>query len=193
MLRVVISVFAFFFIIHSGRAANVVWNAITIEQDAVGGYCISYPCITMTATVAGDYIVLSADPFDYMEISSSWISAERGDVVTVDSVKRASSYFYAADFWTGEDENVRTDYSIILQDGDSAYFAMISRTYTAPTHYDTAWLELRYDAGILYANSSAIDYDGEALLIGAIPEPSSACLMLIGLSALALRRKQGDR
>ena len=52
------------------------------------------------------------------------------------------------------------------------------------------WIQLHYDedAHISIAHQ-ALDMDGDAILVGAIPEPTSGLLLLLGTALLALRRR----
>jgi len=190
-MKLILSAVVVAFVSHISSAANVVWNSMEVTSSFPGWYSISYPYITMTGSVSGDVLTLWADAYDYMELSSSWVLAKPGDRVTVDAIQQKGSFYYSADFnVTEEMGDVRTDYPITIKDGESSYLAIISRTYKEPMDYHVAWVELRYDTGLLYANSSAIDYDGGSLMVGAIPEPSSAVLLLLGCAGLLLKQRQ---
>lgn len=52
------------------------------------------------------------------------------------------------------------------------------------------WFQIGVDqAGELNILSSAWDLDGDAIVVGAIPEPTSGMLVLLGMAALALKRR----
>ena len=54
------------------------------------------------------------------------------------------------------------------------------------------WIQLHYDedAHISIAHQ-ALDMDGDTILVGMIPEPTSGFLLLVGTAFLALRRRRG--
>ena len=97
----------------------------------------------------------------------------------------------------GDDSASHSDHSITLFPGDSVYLAYRIETYNhadptqmAPPTY--GWIEMRLDnAGVVSSLRSAWDVDGDPIVVGmgAIPEPSSALLLLAGLGLLALRRR----
>ena len=58
------------------------------------------------------------------------------------------------------------------------------------------WVEFGFDnhEGLIVVNG-ALDMDGGPMIVGsgAIPEPSSALLLLLGFAGLALRRMQREK
>ena len=86
---------------------------------------------------------------------------------------------------------IKADYPLSIETGMSIYLEMICKTYTNPDDIDVGWIELACDEeGVLSIAHSAIDLDGDELIVGggAVPEPSSGLLCLVGLLVLALRR-----
>ena len=64
----------------------------------------------------------------------------------------------------------------------------LSKTSLRGTRY--GWFQIGVDqAGELNILSSAWDLDGDAIVVGAIPEPTSGMLVLLGMAALALKRR----
>ena len=61
--------------------------------------------------------------------------------------------------------------------------------YINPNVQYYGWIELYLSAdNVLSLRNSAIDIDGDSIIVGAIPEPSSGLLVLLGAAGLALRR-----
>ena len=59
-----------------------------------------------------------------------------------------------------------------------------------PNEQYYGWMELYLSSdNILSIRNSAIDISGDSIVVGAIPEPSSAILLFVGCAMLILRRK----
>ena len=59
-----------------------------------------------------------------------------------------------------------------------------------PNEQYYGWMELYLSSdNVLSIRNSAIDISGDSIVVGAIPEPSSAMLLLLGIAGLALRRR----
>ena len=62
--------------------------------------------------------------------------------------------------------------------------------YYTPDDTMYGWAEVALDEnGVLYAVNSMTDLTGASVIVGDIPEPSSALLLLLGAAALSLRRR----
>lgn len=69
----------------------------------------------------------------------------------------------------------------------SAIFEGIQPNFIPDTYY--GWVSYTVDAqGNLTFIESAIGLNGQSMIVGVIPEPSCAALLLFGTIALALRR-----
>jgi hypothetical protein len=92
-----------------------------------------------------------------------------------------------------DNPNVRTDYSILLDASENIYLAFIAdyARFETPRY---GWVELGLDGdGLLKVYSSAWDIDGDAIVVGAIPEPTSGMFLIFGLTVLGLRRRNINR
>ena len=183
------------FTCHVAFSANVVWNSVEVGTSfpEIGYYSITWPYVSMRGTVTSSVLTLWAETETYMEFQSSWMQVSKGELISRASIEEAGSYFYKGDFWREGDEVAQVDYPIQLTEGESVYLAVLFSGYSAPENFNVAWMELSMDADYnLVIARSAIDLDGDMMIVGggAIPEPSSGVLLLLGTIILALRRKR---
>ena len=63
--------------------------------------------------------------------------------------------------------------------------------FVNPNEQYYGWMELYLSSdNVLTIRNSAVDINGNSIIVGAIPEPSSALLLLVGCAGLALRRRR---
>jgi len=186
--------------------ANVQWNyldqiykgVIPYEQEGVDGskivgVSIGWPFIYIDGPVSGNAVTLWAATLTYMEFGSMVCIANAGDVASVESIAAKDSYFFYGPIWVhdGDEYNARADYSITLERGESVYLEFIAMYDSIPDK-EVGWFELAYDMdGNLGVVRSAIDTDGDPLVVGyIIPEPAGGTLLLLGAAALLLKRRR---
>lgn len=135
-------------------------------------------------------------------VSGAWLSAEAGETVNADSMLGKTSYFFNETFgsahpeykrqsWPEQDVGVHKYLKFLIQDYDEVV-KYINGEVPDPTTYYYGWAEYVVDEdGTFKILNSAIDFDGGAMIVGAgaIPEPTSGLLLMLGVVALVLRRK----
>ena len=131
-----------------------------------------------------DYGMLRAGAFGTTSVSV-WVRQMcYGDVVDAESMLGEDlTYFYQAE--KGK-TGIRSDYDV----PGNAYLAMCVVTMTREPYYAYGWVELSGTD----VRASAWDLDGGPMIVGggsAIPEPSSAQLLLVCGALLALKRRRG--
>lgn len=128
---------------------------------------------------------LTAIPGSYMEYANTFVLSCLGDLVYADYINNQSQYFSYAKF--GDENSGRTDYYLDILVDNPVYIAF-QNEFAGGTRY--GWFQIGVDqAGELNILSSAWDLDGDAIVVGAIPEPTSGMLVLLGMAALALKRR----
>ena len=134
-------------------------------------------------------------------VSGAWLSAEAGETVNADSMLGKSSYFFNETFGSAHPEYKRQDWpeqvvgehqylKFLIQDYDEVVDYINGKVPDATTYY-YGWAEYVVDEdGTFKILNSAIDFDGGPMIVGAIPEPTSGFLLLLGVAGLALRRQR---
>jgi hypothetical protein len=180
-------------------AANVVWgSAFLVAEDGhwddpmhdkLEG--MGSPYLQMNLAFVGGSIVLTAIPDSNLENANTFLLANKGDIVNAKYMEDHDDFFAYAEYGEWGGGQTRTDYSLAFNPGDNYYLAFREERSDSVTY---GWVQLGYT----YDNNLAIlasawDKDGDSIVVGAIPEPSSALLLLLGFAGLALRRMQREK
>ena len=175
--------------------ANVQWDLVGCRVDSVWGggpwYCFEGTGqLPMVLVVEGGLDGIVASQF-LGGSGNLWARVmQPGDVVDASSMLgNDKDYFYHSIEGAG---HVRGDYAI-SRDQESVYLAILTEGWTEDyeRYYVYGWLEMGV-SGEPSLLASAFDLYGGGMIVGggAIPEPSSATLLLVGLAGLGLKRKR---
>ena len=167
--------------------ATVIWDAF--EQFGNNFYYYGGPTPEIGFSVMEAdvyYIVATADgQINAANPRAYWVRAEKGDVVN-------DGFLHSGEMVLDAYYSDRTEIehgSVTAMKDSTFYLALI---VDDADYY--GWLAIDVDKdGMLTLSHSVLSDTEGILVVGAIPEPSSAVLMLVGLAWLALRRRRHVR
>ena len=183
-------------ILSTTCAATVEWNGFYYDD-----YCQEDSTLTAGQYGACSYIrwfnsvdafgnlIWQSDVGDYMEMTCAWMQVDVGDLINEEFVRSQSGYFYRRNLY-GE-EVLRSDYDIVFPVDSDIYLGVaVARRYDTPLDVLYGWVQFHRDeGGAVSFVTSALDLTGDSVVVGGIPEPSSALLLLLGGALLGLRRR----
>jgi hypothetical protein len=124
----------------------------------------------------------------------NWIVANAGDEVSETTTRHKGNYLNHAKI---DGETGYTIYNLVGVAPKDYYLAFaVENLYdyndnVPDPRYAYGWAHISVNEDkSLSLLGSAMSLDGSSLIVGAIPEPSAGVLLLLGLSALALRRRE---
>ena len=167
----------------SAMGATVIWDAFEQAENDFYYYGGPTPEINFTVETFHDmYIFATADgPINAANPRAYWVLAERNDVIDYEYISAGhlvlDAYF--------KDASTIEYHTMSADKGSTFYLALI---VDDADYY--GWLAIDVDAsGELHLAHSALSTE-PGIVVGAIPEPSSALLLLLGCAGLALRRRR---
>lgn len=203
-------------LVHSPLiAANVAWNKINVSSTIVtsretgeegNGLVLEWRTgdsdfpwqasfsIGIHAEKSGLRLFVSPGWWTQWLIDASyWSVATAGAAITEDYVRNGTLFY---DGWNGPNNGERYGDSLPIKGRNSIYLAFIAPTYDGSGDTLYGWVELgdhTHDYELqLYGSAfsnTPLYVGGGAVPVSDVPEPSSAMLLLLGASCLALRRK----
>jgi len=185
--RLVISVFMTLaaFVVN---ASTIDWNATVIEGWGGDDYNFRYPYLRLTVQDRGDSLEFMAFAESNLAGANTFALAAYGDFIDSVWMESQSKFFAYARHDDPYNIDTRTDYSIVINYGENVYLAYRGETGLG-TRY--GWVQLGVDEiGNPVILSSARDLDGDGIIVGPTPEPSSLHLLLVGLALFSLRRRR---
>lgn len=175
-------------------AANVVWDCLQI-YDVGSAYNFSVKCnpcanFEVTESKNADGVTFTAVEWHYVEILNVWALANAGDEINREFFLSEGDHSYIHfNNISGCDFGLQGG-SFTLKEGEHVYLGFAHANYYTPDDTMYGWAEVALDEnGVLYAVNSMTDLTGASVIVGDIPEPSSALLLLLGAAALSLRRR----
>lgn len=179
MMIQVISVFA-------GACANgatVIWDAFEQWENSFYYYGGPTPEINFTVETFHDtYIFAKADgPVNAANPRAYWVMAERNDVIDYEYI--LSGHLVLDAYYT---DASTIEYHTMSAAKDSTFY--LALVVDDAEYY--GWLAIDVDGdGVMHLAHSALSTK-PGIVVGAIPEPSGALLLLLGCAGLALRRRR---
>jgi hypothetical protein len=172
-------------------ASTVEWNSIIVEKYSEEMYITSWPPLYMSGIQDSDCLWLSGHVSNNLTYGSFWVEVYAGDVITGQALAETEYLFFAYAGQSSDGQAIEfSDYPIELKKGASTYLAVVLDIGHEGREFWSGWVELTLDEnGDVVALSSAFDWSGGPLIVGAVPEPTSGLLLLLGISILSLRRR----
>ena len=126
--------------------------------------------------------------------SGNWVQASPGDVAMESTTRHLPEYFmhcYAdneAEMWSS------TPLTVKGKEND-VYLMFATRVVGENPYYNYGWVQLTVTPDEVLLVHSAINLDGEPIIVGTgnVPEPSSFLLLAVGGVILALKRARVAR
>lgn len=185
---------------HGGGDADYVlwWNGSGTSTSGVSGSCSLQVMMTIVAFDNVDYCCISSYDYDQTAtgVTANWLQANQGDIAEALTTRNRKYYFNHCHLdhetgWENRDiySELDSDIYLIFAVGSTEDY---NNNIPDPNClYGWAHLEVNKN-GELGLLESAIGLDGQSMIVGAIPEPSSGLLLILGLSLLSLRRKREE-
>lgn len=179
-------------------AATIDWGAFAIAETGPDMITIGYvghavyanSSVQIQTTTSHDGMLTISEKDTYLASFTAWAVAFAGEIVNAAMLSDVSRLFYRND---GIQANNPFD---VNYESDTFYFAFETLVWqdedmSGVPQTEYGWVNISVAAGELSVVDSAMGLNGSPMIVGggAIPEPTSGVLLVLGFAALALTRK----
>ena len=184
MRRILLELIVAFLAGLPAAGATVIWDAFEQSGNDFYYYGGPTPEINFSVELYPSVIVANAEgPVNAANPRSYWVEASAGDVVNDGYLFSDTARFVFDVYYTNPSE-IR-GFSVAAMKDSTFYLALI---VDDADYY--GWLAIDVDSsGELHLAHSALSTE-PGIVVGAIPEPSSGVLLMLGFAGLALRRQR---
>lgn len=186
MKKLMIAAFAVAFAAVA-QAASVNWGgAIATPEDADAPLAAGQVAVLLFSESA-----FLGEAMSIADLNVGTIADNGGKIVSTWTLTEANvseDYAFGASWNRGSDKDVNGFYAILIGNEEgklASYMDMGEVSGTIPTSSAT-YVMLNAD----WSTGDYLTQGGYSVSVGAIPEPTSGLLLLIGMAGLALKRKQ---
>ena len=137
---------------------------------------------------------LTANPHDVvLMFSGNWVQASPGDVAMESTTRHLDEYFMHC--WADDADPTCSVTPLTVRGNEDVYLMFATRVVGENLHYNYGWVQLRVTPDDVSLVHSAINLDGDPIVVGVwdVPEPSSLLLLAAGGVILALKRARVAR
>ncbi|MBP5321812.1 MAG: PEP-CTERM sorting domain-containing protein [Kiritimatiellae bacterium] len=192
------------------QAANVLWNCIGISylpngrrgegpgfnlkyyhyNDEIPSHNTFWIDLYVTCSRSGLTTTLMADPgYTCLTFRGNWVTASPGDVAMESTTRHLPEYFMHCSADNEAEMLSSTPLTVKGIENDLYLMFATGSPEVVPTYY-YGWVQLTVTPDEVKLVRSAINLDGDPIVVGTgnVPEPSSLLLLAAGGVILALKR-----
>ena len=137
---------------------------------------------------------LTADPgYVVLMFSGNWVQASPGDVAMESTTRHLDEYFMHC--WADDADPTCSVTPLTVRGNEDVYLMFATRVVDENPYYNYGWVQLTVTPDEVLLVHSAINLDGQPIIVGTgnVPEPSSLLLLAAGGVILALKRARVAR
>ena len=191
------------------QAANVLWDCVAMRPftnaEGESGFRLRYyhrnspdvnPSFWIDLPVTCTRLLLATTltaNYEYVVLmfNGNWVQASPGDVAMESTTRHLDEYFMHC--WADDTDLTCSSTPLTVKGREQDLYLMFAtRVVGENLHYNYGWVQLTVTPDEVLLVHSAINLDGEPIIVGTgnVPEPSSFLLLAVGGMLLSLRRRR---
>ena len=192
------------------HAANVLWDCVKMRSytdyfSGGTGFQLRYDHFEQPYTNPSFWVdlpvictrllletTLTANPYDtVLMFGGNWVQANPGDVAMESTTRHLPEYFMHC--WADDNDPMCSATPLTVRGEKDVYLMFATQVVNEyPNYYNYGWVQLRVTPDDVSLVHSAINLDGDPIVVGVwdVPEPSSLLLLAAGGMLLSLRRRR---